>query len=111
MADGSQFPPAGVSAEEGAERRAARAALFSTEILRRIDAIARASGTGDRAGIVAEANALAAGALALGLSALATEAAETERAARSGDAARMAEALRVLQCGVHDALALLRRGG
>jgi HPt (histidine-containing phosphotransfer) domain-containing protein len=96
---------------EAPERRAARAALFGSELLRRIDAIARAV-DGGRTGVVAtEANALATGALAIGLTALAEAAGRAEWAARTGDRAEIDRAFRILQCGVHPALAELRGRG
>jgi hypothetical protein len=112
MPDGN--PPAtrnSATATEAPERRAARAAMFGTELLRRIDAIARAVEAG-RAGVVAaEANALATGALAFNLTALAEDAGRTERAARTGTGAEIEVAFRILQCGVHEALAQLRGRG
>jgi hypothetical protein len=110
MADGSPSKTrANVSAlAEGAEHRAARAALFSTELLRRIDAIARAIDAGRTAAVASEANALATGAAAFGLAGLVEDALRAERAARSGNLDEVASAFCVLQCGVHAALAQLR---
>lgn len=112
MADGGLTSARDAGATtEAPERRAARAMLFGTELLRRMDAIARAV-DGGRAGVVAtEANALATGALAVGLTALAEAAGRAERAARTGDRAEIDRAFRILQCGVHPALAELRGRG
>lgn len=99
------------AAEEAPERRAARAAMFGTELLRRMDALARAVDAGRAPVVAAEANALATGALAVGLATLAEDAARAERAARSGTGAELEVAFRILQCGVHQALAELRSRG
>lgn len=112
MADGTPYSArdAGAAAE-APERRAARAALFGTELLRRVDAMTRALGSGRVDVVAAEANALATGALAFGLTPLAEDAARAERAARAGSGAEIEVAFRILQCGVHAALAELRRRG
>jgi hypothetical protein len=94
--------------QDGAQHRAACAALFRTELLRRVAAIARAIGAGDAVTVASEANALATGAFAFGLAGLAGDALRTERAARDGAMDEVACAFRSLQCGVHDALAALR---
>jgi hypothetical protein len=61
--------------------------------------------------VAAEANALATGAMTIGLGHLASEAGRVEAAARHADAAALAEAFGSLQCGVHAALARLRKAG
>lgn len=96
---------------EPAQQRAARAALFSTELLRRIDAIARALEAGETSAAATEANALATGAAAFGLAGLVEDALRAERAARAGAMDEIASAFCVLQCGVHTALAALRSAG
>ncbi|MCU0984640.1 MAG: hypothetical protein MUC89_06820 [Acetobacteraceae bacterium] len=112
MADGSSPSARDAGAvAEAPEHRAARAALFGTELLRRMDAIARAVDAGRAGAVAVEANALATGALAFGLAALAEDAGRAERAARSGNGAEVEVAFRILQCGVHAALAELRRRG
>jgi HPt (histidine-containing phosphotransfer) domain-containing protein len=110
MADGSTLTARGSDAAsaDGAEHRAARAALFSTELLRRVDAIARAIEAGQAGAVASEANALATGAAAFGLSGLVEDALRAESAARAGAMDEVASALCVLQCGVHEALAELR---
>lgn len=85
--------------------------MFSSELLRRIDAIARAVEAARLADAAQEANALATGALAFGLSALGDDAMRVERAARQGDRASVQQMFCVLQCGVHQALAELRMRG
>lgn len=99
------------TATEAPERRAARAAMFGTELLRRMDAIARAVDSGRPDVVAAEANALATGALAFRLTALAEDAGRAEQAARTGSDAEIDVAFRILQCGVHQALAELRSRG
>jgi HPt (histidine-containing phosphotransfer) domain-containing protein len=96
--------------QDGVRHRAARAALFSAELLRRVDAIARAIGAGEAGVVASEANALATGASAFGLAGLAEDALRAERAARDGAMDEVATAFRILQCGVHAALAALRAG-
>lgn len=95
---------------DGAAHRAARAALFSTELLRRVDAIARAIEAGEPGTVASEANALATGAAAFGLATLVEDALRAERAARGGAMDEVASAFCVLQCGVHAALEDLRAG-
>ncbi|WP_144184049.1 Hpt domain-containing protein [Elioraea rosea] len=95
-------------AQESEQHRAARAAMFSSELLRRIDAIARAVEAAQLPDAAQEANALATGALAFGLSALGEDATRVERIARQGDRLAVQQAFCVLQCGVHEALAELR---
>jgi hypothetical protein len=113
MADGSMLTARGVetASADGAEHRAARAALFSTELLRRVDAIAKAIDAGRPTAVASEANALATGAAAFGLAGLVEDALRAERAARAGALDEMASAFCVLQCGVHTALAELRGRG
>jgi hypothetical protein len=112
MADCSH-PSAGSggAVAEAPQQRAARAALFSRELLRRLDAMARAVEAGRLHQMAEEANALATGAIAFGLSALAEDAARAERAARGAHGAEVEVAFRILQCGVHAALAELRSRG
>jgi hypothetical protein len=112
MADGSaQFSQSPGALMDAPQQRAARAALFARELLRRLDAMTRAVEAGRRGEVVAEANALATGALAFGLDSLAGDAARAERAARDADDAAVEGAFRILQCGVHAALAELRGRG
>jgi HPt (histidine-containing phosphotransfer) domain-containing protein len=94
-----------------AEREAAHAALFSAELLRRVDALARAIDADALDTVVSEANAIATGALVLGLGPLAEDATRIEQAARQDDRVLLARAFVALQSGLHDTLAALRRRG
>jgi len=113
MADGTPFTARASEAgpADAAEHRAARAALFSTELLRRVEAIARAIEAGRTQAVASEANALATGAAAFGLAGLVADALRAERAASEGGMDEVASAFCVLQCGVHAALADLRGRG
>ncbi|WP_291296517.1 hypothetical protein [Elioraea sp.] len=99
------------SRDEAAEREAARAALFSAELLRRVDAMARAIEVDALEAVVSEANAIATGAMVLGLGALAEDAGRIERAARQDNRGLLSLAFVALQSGLHDTLAMLRRRG
>lgn len=114
MHDLPPFPVRGApepAPPEPAQHHAARAALFSAELLRRVDAMARAVEAGETGTVATEANALATGAAAFGLAVLVEDALRAERAARAGARDELAAAFCVLQCGVHAALAALRSTG
>jgi HPt (histidine-containing phosphotransfer) domain-containing protein len=99
------------SRDEAAEREAARAALFSAELLRRVDAMSRAIEADALDVVASEANAIATGAMVLGLGALAEDAGRIEHAARQANRTLLSFAFVALQSGLHDTLAVLRRRG